>query len=77
MDEKEAAVQELGRALNELITDIYGKQMGFALIIFEFYKPGIGDFISNAEREDMIKALRECAERLEKKQFIPSTIGSG
>ncbi len=41
----------------------------FALIIFN--DPAIGQYISNCERADMIKALRETADRLEKNQDIP------
>lgn len=45
--------------------------MGFALIVFDFDNPGIGNYISNAERSDMIKSLRETADRLERNQDIP------
>ena len=48
------------------------KGLGFVLIVFEFYKPGISNYISNAKREDMIKALRESANMLERKQDFPS-----
>lgn len=33
--------------------------LGFALLVFEFHKPGMTNYISNAQREDMIKALEE------------------
>lgn len=45
-------------------------KMGFALILFEFNKPGIGNYISNGKRKDMVKALRETADRLESKQKV-------
>lgn len=45
---------------------------GFALVVFEFHEPGIGNYISNANREDMIKALRETADRLENNETIPA-----
>lgn len=48
-------------------------ELGFALIVFDFYKPGIGNYISNAQRKDMIVALRELVDRLEKRQDIPPT----
>jgi len=40
---------------------------GFTLLIFETNKsPTKGNYISNCEREDMIKGLRETADRLER-----------
>lgn len=42
--------------------------LGFALVVFEFNKPGMSNYISNAQRPDMIKALYETAERLNGKQ---------
>lgn len=44
------------------------KDFGFAIIVFPFEKPGISNYISNAERPSMIKALRETADRIEKNQ---------
>lgn len=44
--------------------------LGFAFLLFEFHKPGVSNYISNAERKDMIEALREAANRLEKSQDI-------
>lgn len=49
------------------------EEIGFALLLFEFNNPGIGNYISNANRKDMIKSLRETADRLEKNQDIPPT----
>lgn len=56
---------------------------GFGLIIFEFtnnedhkkVKENVGNYISNANREDMIDALREAADRLEKNETIPRCQG--
>ncbi len=42
--------------------------MGFALIVFPFGNPGISNYISDAERGDMIKLLRASADRLERNQ---------
>ena len=47
----------------------------YALILFDFYKPGIGNYVSNANREDMIKTLRETADKLENNEDIPPTKG--
>lgn len=66
----EGSLKLLAAGLNDVITEWFG-EMGFALVMFEFNHPGIGNYVSNAKREDMIKALRETADRLEKNQDIP------
>lgn len=43
---------------------------------FEFDRFGVGSFVSNAERSTVIDALRETANRLEKNQIMPPSIGS-
>lgn len=58
------AMQEIGKKVQAILP----KDLGFAILVFPFENPGIGNYISNAKREDMIKALRESAHRLEKKQ---------
>ena len=39
--------------------------VGFALLFFTWGEGGWSTYVSNAEREDMVKALRECADNLE------------
>lgn len=72
--EKQRQTEELmtaiGEGINDVIEEQFGK-MGFALIVFEFNSPGISNYVSNAKRGDMITALRETADRLEKNQDIP------
>jgi len=68
--EIEEVIQGLASATQEVIKDLLG-EMGFAILVFEFNRPGISHYVSNAERADMIDALRETADRLEKKQDIP------
>ncbi len=41
---------------------------GFALIVFPFHGGGTGSYISSGQRSDMIQALRETADRIEKNQ---------
>jgi hypothetical protein len=66
----ESLLRGIATAIEQTLYEKLGK-MGFALVIFEFYEPGIGHYVSNAKREDIVKALRELAGRLEKKQDIP------
>lgn len=46
--------------------------IGFAILVFDFHKPGIGNYVSNAEREDMILALKETVQRLESGRTFPT-----
>lgn len=42
---------------------------GATLLVYPFHsKNGVANYISDAERSDMIKYLRETADRLEKRQ---------
>lgn len=51
--------------LAKIINEEYFPGLGFCLILFEFYEQGTASYISNANRNDMITALRETANRLE------------
>jgi len=57
--------------------EVYGERMGFALFTFPFGEDPdeVGDYVSNAERETMIKFMRGLADRLEKREYIPRVIG--
>lgn len=66
----EEALRHIAGAIEYTINHEFGK-MGFALLVFDFHKPGISNYISNAKRSDMITTLRETADRLEKNQDIP------
>lgn len=46
--------------------------IGFALLVFDFHTPGIAHYISNANREDMIKALEEKVQVLKNKKDFPN-----
>jgi len=50
-------------------------EMGFALLLFKHNVPGVANYVSNSNREDMIKALRETADMLEAKNDIPECKG--
>lgn len=71
------AMDILAKSLDDLLPTIYGQRMGFALFTFPFGDEEglVGDWISNSERGDMIKFMRDIADRLEAGQDIPRTIG--
>lgn len=77
MRENEENMNKLGRALDEVLRSMYGQRIGFALFTFPFSGEGeVGDYISNGKREYMIKFMRELADRLESREYIPPTIGN-
>lgn len=43
----------------------------FALIVADTIEPGVGQYVGNVVRADMIKLLRETAYRLEQREDIP------
>ena len=58
------------RAMGDMIRACLPAGWGFALIVFQFHKPGLANYISSAERETMLKALKETYHRLSKGQDI-------
>lgn len=72
---QDKVLQNLAKILDELFPELYGQKMGFALLVFPFDNPS-GDYVSNVERSDMVKAMREIANRIEDNEVIPPTIGS-
>lgn len=77
-EEQNNFYHQIGRTLDGLLKDQFEQEMGFALLVFGFgkqYNYQGGDYVSNAKRDDMIKALRDTADRIEKGEVIPNTIG--
>lgn len=74
-DKHTEMLDAIGEGLSEALEEIYGKKVGFAFFMFEFGSKTPGDYVSNAKREDMIKFMRELADRLEKRDYIPRSIG--
>ena len=53
-----------------LACDVKGvERPHFALLVFN--DPRIAQYVCNCERADVIKAMRECADRLEANQDLP------
>jgi hypothetical protein len=76
MDERSKTLDALAMAIDQSLRGIYGKRVGFALFMFEFGSKTAGDYVSNANRKDMIKFMRDLANRLESKDgIIDRTIG--
>lgn len=56
------------KKMAESVEKMLPKDFGFTILVFPFNNPGVSNYISNANRNDMIKAMREAADRLESKQ---------
>lgn len=54
-------MNELARVLSEVLPD----GVGFALLVFDFGKGGFMNYISNSERADVVRAMREFIARAE------------
>lgn len=63
----EAAAQQVASALDEALPKMLGvtERVGFMLLVFEFGPRGNLAYISNAQREAMITAVREWLARQE------------
>jgi hypothetical protein len=65
------SMEKICRDIGQLIGSAMPEGWGFSLLVFEFGGPGgNASYISNARRVDMIKALREQADRLERHEDI-------
>lgn len=71
----EEIMRELGVSISMALKE-YFPASGFTLLVFPFNKPKRCNYISNAERNSMIKALKEAARRLEQNEDMPSTPGA-
>jgi hypothetical protein len=59
----------LAKAIEAKTQDLKVEKPLFVLVLFN--DPKVGQYISNCRREDCIKAMRETASRLEKRQDVP------
>ena len=72
----EEAMQNFARELSEVLDKLHGKHIGFTLITFDYDDPnGATNYISNADREDMILALGELIKVLKDHKDMPSSVG--
>ena len=70
-------LREIALKLERDINSLFEAQLGFALIVFPYgAEPRGCDYISNATRDNMVLALREAADQIEKGKDIPTPIGS-
>lgn len=64
----EAAMADLGRSLGTVIRqrgEAMGRVIGFALLTFDMGKGGHLAYVSNADRGDMVRAMKEFIAKVE------------
>jgi hypothetical protein len=59
-------VEGIARDLGRTIASALPGGLGFAVLVFDFGDGGTMAYMSNAKREQMIRALRELIDKLEK-----------
>ncbi|MCK4525950.1 hypothetical protein KAW18_01160 [candidate division WOR-3 bacterium] len=77
---KQQKTEQLLDYLGKVIQDVLNKFFpgwGFTLVIFKFNEKGVSSYVTSAERETMIKSLKEMVEQLEKNQDFPTSGPSG
>lgn len=65
------------RAIGRLIGGGLPAGVGFGLLLFDFGEGGNLTWISNGSREEMIKALRDCADKMEAHKDSPPIVVRG
>lgn len=66
LHEMEEDARGIGGAIGRTLEEHYGpKEVGFCLMLFTFGEGGWSTFVSNADPESMITALREFADKRE------------
>lgn len=67
-------MEDICNNLDRVLKTSFGRRMGFALFVFPFdCSPDMmgGNYMSNTERKEMVKALREILDRLDEGVIIP------
>jgi hypothetical protein len=70
LEQMERAAKGLGHSIKSAIP----KWAGFCLLVFDFGDGGNLTYISNAQRADMVKTLREAADKIEKRLEYPKVM---
>lgn len=72
---REQFLRDVLGALEEVMKQVYGERMGILLLVFEFNKAGMTDYISNAQRDTMIESMKETIKRFENNEVFPAVQG--
>jgi hypothetical protein len=69
-DMTEPELRELTVAVLDAVKARLPDDVCFTVLFWPFGQPGIGQYASNAMRPEMIAALREVADRLQRRQDV-------
>jgi hypothetical protein len=70
-DMNEVELRHLTNLICNMMADAIPPNCGFAVLFWPCGQNGISQYGSNCRREDMVKALREAADRLESRTDVP------
>jgi len=73
--EREALMRVLAEAVSNVLGKTASCRVHFTLIVWPEKDGALSNYISNADRSCMIKALRETADRLETRQDMQPVVG--
>ena len=75
--QEEQLLRELAGIVSTILSDGYKQEMAFMLVAtpFGLDNNSVSDYIGNMARGSSIELLRELADRLEKNQDIPASVG--
>jgi len=64
--DQEEGIRDIAEKIDESLRLLYGEKMAFFLTVGRFNDTtGVSDFVSNTNRKDTTKFMKETAERLE------------
>ena len=69
--EEKIPLEELMKGLHGGARSLIPKEFGLAILVFPLERAGLTNYISDAQRPEMIKLLRELADRLEQNNTFP------
>jgi hypothetical protein len=67
-----ANLRGVADGLDDVLAELAGEHYGFALFVFPFGKLGHGSYVSNCDRADVLRSVREALDRIEKNQPTPA-----
>ena len=70
-DMTESDLHNLINSVCTVVNDMLPPDTGFCILMFPFGKAGNSQYGSNCNREDMVRALREAANRLDNREDKP------
>jgi hypothetical protein len=65
MRQLEETTRQVGQAIGDWLREKFDRKIGFCFMMFGFGDSSEFTYISNAAREDMIRTMRELADKLE------------